>query len=96
MLEVQSDSRFITRAEYPHPHTLSPTLHRIPTHPRIPAPTHQCKQVQTQRVSSLNHEPFDHPMEDMSVVVAVTAVFAEVLYSLWTAVNQGMQSVICE
>ncbi len=40
----------------------------------------------TQRVSCLQHEPFDDPMEDDAIVVAVARMRGEVLNGAWALI----------
>lgn len=45
---------------------------------------------QTERISRLNHESFDDTMDEISVVVTVSTVNAEILHCLWTSTETNI------
>ena len=50
--------------------------------------------LHTCRVPRLYHELLDDPVEDVSIVIALTAMYTEVLHCLWAAANKVQKHFI--
>lgn len=50
----------------------------------ITAPNRFAASARASWIARLNHETFDHTMENVTVVVAIFAVHTKVLHRLWT------------